>query len=557
MLAELILENFILMERAAFAFDSGFTVITGATGAGKSLLVKALKLLLGARADTSVVRPGAEYATIQALFEISADLEKALGDLGLEIQGELVIRRVIHSKGKSRVYLNGNLTTLQQLRDVATRLLNIASQHEFQNLLKKERQLEMLDDFGNLHRDRIKLARLYNDAARLRKKAQELQKQYDQREDEIERIKWQIKLIDDVDPKEDEEHKLEKERSLLRSSSKLRELGDEIYQRLYGAQGSVTEELSNCRISMSKMVELDPGLEPLRELLEAISFQADDIAMSIRDYLHALPSDIVKLDSIEERLFKLQGLKKRFGPEISDVLAHRQALEKELDRYQHLEHEMEHVFERLKKADEKLCKAAKELSTKRKRLCKAMEEAVAQELSSLDLQRARFKVRLTCPLEISAESVSRRGADQVEFAFSANPGQPLRPLALVASGGELSRILLALKSIGGKQEIEETLVFDEIDTGLGGEVAENVGRKLKKMGKTHQVIAITHFPQIAAMGERHLVVEKQDRHGATISEIRELSPKERLDEIVRMLGGETETAKRYANELLDTVLRRT
>ena len=557
MLSELILENFIIAERAAFSFGPGFTVITGATGAGKSLFVKAMKLVLGGRADTSILRHGSDQATVQALFEIPEEFSRTVLEHGIETGDELIIRRVIPSRGKARIFINGCLATVRQLKQITGGLVSIASQHEFQNLLKSENHLEMIDEFGGLEQERSRVSRLHGETTALRKKMRDLRKRYMEWKDEKGRIHEEQHLIDEIKPKEHEEAELLRERVVLKSSSELRSLGEEAYQKLYSSRGSITEELSFCRASVEKMADLDSDLGPIREQIDSVTYQAEDLAISLRDYLHGLPMDLSGLDRIEERLFKLQELKKRFGPEISDVLSYRQALEDRLTDFDGLEHEIDAAAKRLVEAEERLCREAAGLSRKRKGLCRNMEQAVLKELSALNLKKAAFEVKVVSPDDILPEAIGPRGADQVEFLFSANPGQPLRPLVRVASGGELSRILLALKTISGGRDLEETLIFDEIDAGLGGEVAENVGVKLRKMGKSNQVIAITHFPQIAAMGQGHLVVEKREHDGGTITEVKDISPDDRLDEIVRMLGGETETAKRYAHELLGSVFRGT
>ncbi len=557
MLSELILENFILTERATFSFGPGFTVITGATGAGKSLFVKAMKLILGGRADTSVLRHGAGQAAVQALFEIPEEFRKTMLDHGIETGGELIIRRVIPAGGRGRIFVNGCLVTLQQLRRLTGGLAGIAGQHEFQNLLKREKHLEMMDEFGGLGQERSRLSRRYAETADLRKRLRNLTEKHAKWKDEKDRILREQQRIDEIKPKEHEEDDLLRQRAVLKSSSELRSLGEEAYQKLYSSRGSITEELSFCRGSVEKMADLDSNLGPLRQQIDSITYQAEDLAISLRDYLHSLPLDLSRLDRIEERLFKLQELKKRFGPEISDVLSYRRGLEERLAQFDGLEQEIGAAAKRLEAAEKRLCGEAKELSRKRKGLCRSMEQAVLKELSALNLKRAAFKVEIESPDDMVPEAVGLRGADQVEFLFSANPGQPLRPLVRVASGGELSRILLALKTITGGRDLEETLIFDEIDAGLGGEVAENVGKKLRKMGEDNQVIAITHFPQIAAMGQGHLVVEKREKDGGTVTEVRGISAEARLGEIVRMLGGETETAKRYAHELLGSVLRGT
>ncbi|RUM89915.1 MAG: DNA repair protein RecN [Thermodesulfatator sp.] len=557
MLSELIIEDFVLVERAAFSFGERFTAITGATGAGKSLFVKALKLVLGARADTSVVRPGAKQAVIQAFFEIQADTLKELARLGIETDGELIIRRIIPGQGRGRIFINGILSSLQQLKTITAPVLSIASQHEFQNLLKKEMHQELLDEFGALEKARIQVGQLHAQTSALRRTLKELRKKNSQIEEEKARIEAEQKLIDETRPRINEEEQLEHDRMVLKSAAELRSVGEDIYHRLYAARGSITEELAACRANMEKMASLDPGLKSVKELLDSVTFQADDIAISIRDYLQNLPLDISRLNQVEERLYRLQALKRKFGPELADVISYRKSLDAELEKFDRLELEMQKISRELDKVEKKLCRAAQELSEKRKEIAPKMERSVLRELSALDLDRASFHVNIHTPTVTDAAAIGPRGADRVEFYFSANPGQPERPLAQVASGGELSRILLALKTITGSRNANETLLFDEIDAGLGGEIAENVGKKLKEMSRHQQVIAITHFPQIAAMADMHITVEKIEEHGKTITTIRHLSDNERLDEIVRMLGGETDTARKYAGELLGTVLRRT
>ncbi len=562
MLADLTIENFVLIKNLQISFPTGLTVITGETGAGKSLLVRAMKLMLGARSDTGLIRDRTRPAVIQAIFnnpELPEKSRQILEEMEIhpELDGELIIRRVIKADGPGRVFINGAAVPLNLLRQIVPGLLAITSQHEYHNLMKREEHRRLLDGFGGLVPLVNQINKKWSETEKIRMEIASMKDRIERSREEIERLQQEAELIDRVSPVPGEEEKLEQKRQVMRSSRELRILGQEIYALLYSEKGAVLERLNDSKAAMEKMTRMDQGLGELFTRLESIIFESEDLAYSIRDYLHQLPVDLTSLEEVEERLYQLKQLKRRFGPELQDVLAYRQEIDKKLRGEEDLEQEIERKKRVLQEAEEELCKLASTLRAGRKETGQAIETAVIEELNALNLEKTRFAVQVSGPDTITPEAVGPTGADRVEFLFTANPDRPLSPLSAVASGGELSRVMLALQVVFARREGLGTVIFDEVDTGIGGEVAEKVGCKMAELARSSQVIAITHFPQIAAAGDHHLVVTKRQRQGVTTTEILPVSDNMRIEELVRMLGGESEAAREYAKELLGTVFRRT
>ncbi len=553
MLRELVIENFILIDRAEVFFAPGFTVVTGDTGAGKSLLIKALTMLMGARGDSRLVGKRGKRATIQAVFDAGDHVREILDERGIECDEELILRRVISRDGKNRVFINGVITTLSDLRNISTLLLSLASQHEFQRLLSVDIHRRWLDEFAGIETESFSL--LLKEFRQLKGELNTLFEKQANLEAHRKELLHDARIIDEIDPEPQEEDRLMEERRLLRQSEKVRGLAQELFQRLYGEKGNVLEGLSSCRRLIERLSSIDSGLQKLCSQMDSIIVEADDVASSIRDYLYNLPMDDSRLRQVEERLFDLKRLRKRFGPSIEDVLEYRARIQEELAGVDSLEEKIEDTKGLLEKKGETLLKEAKRISKRRKEAARLFQEAVQNQLRDLNLKRARFQVEVASPLEPSVEDLGATGMDKVTFLFSANPGQELKPLTEVASGGELSRLLLAIKVVMGRSQGSETLIFDEIDSGLGGEVAEKVGRKLRAISDTSQVIAISHFPQIAALAHSHVVVKKEQGQSDTVSRVFQVEGEERVEEIARMLGGESGKAREYAKELLGPVFR--
>ncbi len=555
MLKELYLKNFVLIEDAELRPRPDFTVITGDTGAGKSLIVKAFKLILGARAESRLVGPQGKNALIQAVFDINEHIKGFLNERGIDYQEELIIRRVISGDGKGQVFINSVRCTLADLKNLAGHLISIAGQHEFQRLLDKETQTKWLDKYAKVSTSC--LSSILSDAKGLQNELSLLIAQKRRLNEKVEELLEDAKAIDEIDPRPDEEDSLADELNLLRQTEKIKNLGRELYQRLYEGKQSVLDGLAQCVKLLEKMASIDSKLEEPASRMTSLALEADDISAYIRDYLFDLPVDNSRLRQVEERLFRLRSLRKRFGPSLEDVIRYRHFIERELSQTEDIDSAIKEIRTRLENKEREILDEAKRISQKRKEAAKLFQSAVKEQLRQLNLPKVRFEVEIKTPDEPCLSDVGLKGMDRVSFLFSANPGQALQPLSQVASGGELSRILLAIKVVMGELAGSETLVFDEIDSGLGGEVAEKVGKKLRAISLKTQVIAITHFPQIASLAHGHLLVQKRQYDSYTASRIYDLNAKERIQEIARMLGGDSEKAKEYATELLGTVLGRT
>ncbi|NDY43552.1 DNA repair protein RecN [Dissulfurirhabdus thermomarina] len=527
MLAELLLENFVLIDRAALAFPPGFTVLTGETGAGKSLMVRAVQLILGDRGGADVVRTGAEQGSIQAVLEPGEGARAFLEERGIEAGEDdgLILRRVFSRGGRGRIYVNGVLVTLQDLRALTGGLVSLAGQHDYQHLLRRESHGPWLDRFGGLE-DRAA------------------------REEALERLRAEAGEIDALAPQPGEDEALEAERRVLRHAATLREIGERCHGALYAEKGAVCEVLARCRQDLERMAALDERLARTLEDLQSAAFQAEEAAFALRDYLQDLPADLSRLEEVEERLHRLERLKRTYGPELADVLEYRRGIDARLADLERGGGDEERLAAELARFEAELLDAARELSEARKAASGDLARAVMEELSGLKLDRAWFEVGVQAPAEPTPADVGPEGLDRVEFLFCPNVGEPIRPLAAIASGGELSRVTLALRAALARRGGIETVIFDEIDAGLGGEVADRVGQKLKALSAAGQVIAITHFPQIAAMADHHLVVEKSVEGDRTVTRVRRVEGEERVAEIARMLGGEPEAALAYARGLV-------
>ncbi len=555
MLRQLIIENFVLIEKAEIEFGPGLTVITGETGAGKSLVVKALKLILGAKGEKRLIGNFGKKAVIQALFDMPKALSEFFEERGMDVSDELILRRIISPDGKSRIFINGVLSTVQDLKSISPYLISISSQHEFQKLGDPENHKRWLDEFGRI--ELFELKGLFHETKKEEEALSRLLKLRSRESEKRLELERDARLIDELALKEGEEEELIREREILRETERIKRLGNELYRHLDGEKGSVLERLSECKILLDRLSGIDEGLRSLFERLESLFIECQDIFLSIKDYLYDLPQDNSRLRKVDERLFKIRELKRRFGPEIEDIFSYRNKIERELKGLDELSQRIENQKKRVKGLQERLLELSKKISKRRHEVSRDFSSFVLRELKGLNLPNASFEARVISPPTPEPSDCGPKGFDEVVFYFSANPGRRMEPVSKVASGGELSRILLALKVVLGRTTEHETVIFDEIDTGLGGEVAENIGKKLKKIGESSQVIAITHFPQIAALSKGHIQVEKILGGKETKTLVRSLSrEEERVQEIVRMLGGETKKAKEYAKEMLGPFFRR-
>lgn len=551
MLLELGLENYVLVKEASLAFSPGLVILTGETGAGKSLLVQALKTVLGGRTGPHLIRTGTDQAVVQALFDDVPSLRGLLDGLGIPLDDGLAVRRVFSRNGRVKNYVNGAIVPLQDLKRITSSLVSIAGQHEYQELLLPESHRLALDRFAGIEADVAVISRRFRDLKALERELDEASSRRNALNEERERLMKEAADIDAVGPGPGEDDALEQERAVLKAATTLRALGEGVYGTLYGEKGSVIERLNACRADLSRMSALDSRLARTAEEMASAFYSLEESARTLREYLSGLVDDPSRLDAVEERIHALRDLMRRFGPTLDDVIAHRKSMGSLLENLLEKGEKCGELKKMIERQGEELVERARLVSGKRREAAKSLSEAVSSELSGLRLENADFIVEVTAPSNPVPADVGPAGMDAVRFLFRPNAGEPARPLASIASGGELSRVMLAIRSVLATRSGIETIVFDEIDAGIGGEVAGRVGAKLKALAASGQVIVITHFPQIASLANQHFTVSKHVTGGATRTIVTELPEGERTGEIARMLGGEPAAAFEYARTLVE------
>jgi DNA repair protein RecN (Recombination protein N) len=546
------IQNVAVIDRLEVDFDAGLNLLTGETGAGTSILIDALGLVLGARAATELVRSGAEQAVVEAGFEI-APVPKALGrrlrEAGILLEDELVIRRELTAAGRGRVTVNGVAGARQLLREIGPFLADIHGQGEDSSLFRPEAGLDLLDRFGGAREDRRSVREALREVRRLSSELQRIEasaKEKDARRSDLEAITAEIGK---VAPRVGEDEELLNERGLVAHAEKLRTLSEEVYRSLYEDEGSALARLSLIFKRIEELAAIDRRFQSYSQERDALLSPLQDLALFTRDYARHIDVTPGRLDQIESRLALLERLKKKFGGTLEAALARSDRARSEIEELEGSDERIAELTESLEAAEGRYRALAKALSGARHKAAKRLERLLKKELPSLALEKARFAVEVT-----TREDGDWResGLDEVELLFSANPGEEPRALAKTASGGELSRFVLALKAVSAKGERPKTLVFDEVDSGIGGRVADAVGEKLKELALTHQVICVTHLPQIASFAPAHYRIDKMEREGRTETRIERLDPEGRVDEIARMLAGAvvTESAREHARELV-------
>ncbi len=555
MLTELRIENLALIESLELSFHEGegkgLIVMTGETGAGKSIMLRALNLLAGGRASLDWIRSGAEGCTVEAAFEIkpaNQRLHRLLEAGGFTDEDTVIVKRTITTAGRSRLFVNGSLATTRQVSELTADLLSIASQHDHQQLLQPTLHLDFLDTLGELWREREALALVYADWQQRCAELADLHKQEQAKEQRRDFLRFQLAEIREAAVEAGEDEQLAAEKKRLKSADALIKISQESYN-LFST--TLLDGLTRIRKNMEHLLSLDPKAAALTEDLSGYSFLAEDHILQLRRYRDSLENDPARLERVSERLDLLQALKRKYGETLADVLLFAEDAEDELLKLENLEKRGQELAEEVQALQGKVSVLAEELSVKRQSTAREMERAMGQELASLAFQQSEFSVRWQELQRIPA-TLRATGWDRVEFFFSANPGEPARPLAKVASGGELSRLMLALKCLLARRDMVETVIFDEVDAGIGGEAAEAVARKIQELAAHHQVFCITHLPQIAARGSLHFQVSKEVVQGRTLSTVMQLDRRQRVQELARMLAGEsvTEQTQAWAEELL-------
>ncbi len=565
MLRELSIKNFAIIDDLNIRFSDGLTVLSGETGAGKSIIINAVNLLLGSRATATMVRTGAETAELEALFEIAPQSRVAqlITEQGYDPSEGLLIRRIISKNERHRIYINGRLSTIQILDSVTENLASISGQHAHQGLLKEEQHLLILDQFAGLMPMRNELAGLYNETVPLVKKLKELNSVKDRRTEQIEYLSYQKKEIIDAAIKPGEDVSLEQDRTRLKNRETLFEAVNSSIEELYSAQESVTERLGIVRKNLNKASRLDPELSSKEEAVAEAAYSIEETANGLRAYLAKIETDEKVLDAVESRIDVLNKLKRKYGGSLQAVFEQLDAIRMELSGIENLSETIDETQKKLGLLHKELAACARELSEKRRESAKDFALKVEKELSTLKMPRTKFEVSLqTQPASDSADLffttagsiINETGIDRALFLIAPNVGEALKPLSGIASGGELSRVILALKALLAGTESVETIVFDEVDAGIGGGVAEVVGRKMSSLARHHQIICITHIPQIAKFGDHHFRISKHVSGGRTRTTITPLAENERVEEIARMLGGEeiTRATIAHAREMLES-----
>jgi DNA repair protein RecN (Recombination protein N) len=564
MLAQLTITDFAIIESLSVTFSGSSNILSGETGAGKSIIINAVNLIVGGRASPDLIRTGSNRAVVEALFQVpeGSPLAGLLAEMDIPFSGELLIKRTISKEGRSQVRINGSLATLHMLSRLGPNLISVSGQNEHQLLLSPDNHLYVLDDFGELTRDRLTFGMVYHDYYTFKERTEELRDLLKREEEQRELTQFQIQEIEDAKLVTGEDRELEEERRRLVHAESLREIMFKGFHTLYEKDDSILSTLSMLTKEMDRGTSMDPNLEQITKGLESVQAQVEDLALELRNLYSRLKVDPRMLEQVEERLELIRRLKKKYGSTIDEILSYSEDLSRRSYQLAQKQEELKKGEVELEEKWARLLTIAIHLSEKRHEVAKDLENRVEEELNQLGMSGTKFKIEFSSEastddavsLDLPESAVGPGGIDSVEFLIAPNVGEDLRPMARIASGGELSRIMLALKTILARSSSVETLVFDEIDSGIAGATAAIIGEKLRSLARYHQIVCITHLPQIASLGELHFLVEKRVSGGRTRSYITPLDREDRINEIARLLGGKTISEKTlaHAREMLSS-----
>ncbi len=571
MLAELNVTNFAIIEKLHIPFTPGFNVLTGETGAGKSIIIDAVSTLVGERAESTVIRSGTDQARIEGIFLLKGDLQRIIAPLlqeyGLEGEDEevLILSREINRDGRNVCRVNGRAVTLRILRRIGQELIDIHGQTEHLSLKRVRQHVDFLDRFAGLGELRDKVTAKVRELRQVRRSLEGLlrdERELARRED---LLRYQVQEIAAAKLQPGEEEELNRERTLLANAERLTALADAAYRALYESdeeRGSVLDLLAEATQALRELEELDPTLQEQRKAAEEASYRLEDLARSVRSYRDSIEYNPERLRQVEERLDLIYNLKRKYGDSIEEVLAYAERAAKELDDIVHSEERIAELREQEERLLAEVGRLAGELSMARREAAERLAAAIERELADLNMGKARFTVSIEqVEAEDGVEIGGKRyafdatGIDRVEFLISPNIGEPPKPLAKIASGGETSRLMLAMKSVLSAADYIPTLIFDEIDAGIGGRAGMIVGQKLWRLTPEHQVFCVTHLPQIACFGDAHFRVWKEVVGGRTVTRVERLGDEERLEELTLMLGPISEATRKSALEMLERTQR--
>ncbi|RZO18966.1 MAG: DNA repair protein RecN [Verrucomicrobiaceae bacterium] len=552
MLSLLKINNLALIEEVVWEMGSGLIGITGETGSGKSMVIGALKLIVGQRADTELIRTGEDTCTVEAIFDLKdcSDINIILDESGLEpcSENQLVIRRVLDKKATNKQFINCSPVTLNTLKKIGKLLVDLHGPHDHHSLFSSERQLSLLDAYAGL----TEITRQHSLAY---KKFKSLQSEYDElinsersNEQAIDLLKHQINEIDEADIKEDEEEQLYKSYHVSRNSKSLLEASSKIISELHGEEHSVIDQLMQLMRSLKELEKFDSSATEYTEKFENALVEIQELQNQLETYAGSIEMEPSKIEEIECRVDLIETLKRKYGNSLGEVLGFRESAHEKLNKNENRHEELKRLEKEIEESQSEMHKISEKITKKRISASPKLAKLVTNELKDLGFKKSIFEISLE-----QKEKPTSMGAESIEFLFAPNPGEPSKALRSIASSGEMSRVMLALKSTLAGEDAIPVLVFDEIDANVGGAIAQSVGIKMASLGKSHQVISISHLPQVASLSKSHYVVKKEFTNGGrTRSEIMKVDGKERVAEIARMLGGEKESAQQHAHSLMQT-----
>ena len=548
MLSLLHIENIAVIECADISFDRGFNVLTGETGAGKSIVIDAISAILGQRAYRDMVRTGAAKASVRAVFTDVPELGW-FAENGVEYDPETIIQREIYLDGKNVCRVNGQLVTVSILHKLGIQLINIHGQHDSASLFDEANHLTFLDDFADNQQLRQEYSETFSEVCKLRREIDRISMDEGEKLRRMETLKFQIEEIEKADLRAGEDDELEARRKLLQNSEKISNGLNDAVENLYGGDDTdgAASLLSIAERALARVSKFGDDISSLHEKVADLMYQVQDVAEIAREVRDDLAYSADELEQIEARLDVIHKLRRKYGTTCADILEYLGKAKKELDEIEFADDHLERLKDKLQKAEKEAWAAALTLRENRKETAMKLSARILTELSQLDMPKVQFSCEFT-ELDLTAN-----GADAVAFYMSANVGEALKPMSKVASGGELARIMLAMKNVLAEQDKVATLIFDEVDTGVSGRAAQKVAEKLRSVAKTKQVLCVTHLPQLAAMGDTHLLIAKGERDGRTYTTVTPLDIEGRKRELARIIGGAniTETTLKSAEEMLN------
>jgi len=556
MLEELSIQNYALIDRLTVQFTYGMNVLSGETGAGKSILVGSLSLLHGARASIDVIRTGTEEARVAGTFSVAGNQEALtwLEEHGIEPEDDaIIIRRTVKSTGRGSIYVQSSPVTRKDLAELTSVIFDIHGQHEHQSLLSEDNHRRVLDRYGGFEDESRAFTAQFTELSSLKKRFETMESNERQRAREMDILRFAVKEIEAANLKENEEEDLGNEKRVLSQHEKLFSALDELYDSVSENRGGALNQLRTARAAMDQVTSIDEGLQDAARRLEDLFFELEDVGEVVRDYRNGIEFSPDRLEQVEARLTQIHRLEKKYGATIPEVLAYYQEAKAQLEGFETWEEDKERLRSEIKEREQAVLKEAHDLSAKRKEAAGRLAQRILGSVRQLGMPKTAFQIAVQARTgENGRPSCGAHGLDVISFLISPNPGEPMKPLAEIASGGEISRVMLALKRALAENDHIASMVFDEIDTGIGGEVAVAVGEHLYELSREKQVLCITHLASIAARADTHITVQKRERNDRTVTDIARVEGDTRVDEIARMLAGDrTGSASRnHALELL-------